>query len=331
MKVLITGCNGQDGSYLCDLLLAEGHEVFGMVRRASSEPGNLWRIQHVLNHPRFHLVYADVTDANSVDAAIGSCEPEMIFNMAAQSFVGASFTHPANAFDTNTMGFVNVMESVRRHRLYRTRVYQAGSSEQFGTTPAPQNEDSPMCPNSPYGVSKCAAYQMARYYRNLGHYVVTGILFNHESERRGVEFVTRKISLWAAEVKKALRTGSKIPVLKLGNMGARRDWGYSPEYMGVAIRMLTELSTPTDLVVATGEMHTVQEFFTEACRVAEIPDDIALRHLSIDYALVRKAEVPELCGDTTKVRKMLGWTPKVKFKELVKIMVEADIRRLSEK
>jgi GDPmannose 4,6-dehydratase len=253
-------------------------------------------------------------------------QPSIIFNMAAQSFVHTSFDQPKYTCDVDMYGFMYIMESLKKNDMTHVRVYQAGSSEQFGTTPPLQNEDSPMEPNSPYGIAKLAAHKFAKYYRNVGFWTTVGILFNHEEPgKRGQEFVTRKIAVWCAQARYALCHNTSVPKIRLGNMGAKRDWGRAYEYMEAAVRMMTELQEPVDLVIATGETHTVLEFFQEACKVAEIPESVAVASLEIDPMLVRQAEVPVLCGDASKAKRVLGWESKVKFPILVQQMVEVEI------
>lgn len=315
-RALITGITGQDGSYLAEFLLEKGYEVFGVVRRLSSpNMANLSRV-----HDRVQILDADLMDQTSLHLAVKKSEPDEVYNLAAQSFVGASFSQPLLTGEITGLGAVRVLEAVRAHAP-SARVYQASSSEMFGhVTREPQDETTAFHPRSPYGVAKVYAYWACINYReSYGLHITNGILFNHESERRGLEFVTRRISDAVAR----LATG-KIQSFTLGNLDARRDWGYAPDYVDFMWRTLQH-PTPDDFVGATGESHTVREFLEEAFRVAGVPDGMS--HVRSDPGLLRPSEVFNLRGDPTKAAKLLGWTAKVRFQELVRIMVESDLRR----
>jgi GDPmannose 4,6-dehydratase len=313
---LITGVTGQDGSYLAELLVAKGYEVHGIVRRLSSP--NMANISTI--HDEIHIVDADLIDQTSLDLAVKQAEPDEVYHLAAQSFVGASFSQPVLTGEVTALGSIRLLEAVR-HRAPHARVYQASSSEMFGRVGGePQDETTPFHPRSPYGVAKVYAYWAGMNYReSYDMHISNGILFNHESERRGIEFVTRRISDGVARI----ALGSKPP-LQLGNLDARRDWGYAPEYVELMWRMLQQ-PTPDNYVGATGESHTVREFLEEAFRVAGI-DDWQSR-VQYDVKLTRPSEVFNLRGNPAKAERVLGWKAKTRFKDLVRIMVEADLKR----
>jgi GDPmannose 4,6-dehydratase len=318
-RVLITGITGQDGSYLAEQLLAKGYEVFGLVRRLSTP--NIRHIHHLLD--RVTLVDGDLLDQASLDTALRSCEPDEIYNLAAQSFVGASFTQPVVTGEVTGLGALRLLEAMRT-RAEKARFYQASSSEMFGrVSRSPQDESTEFHPRSPYGVAKVYAYWAAVNYReSYGLYVANGILFNHESPRRGHEFVTRKISDGVARIKLGM-----APKLRLGTLSTRRDWGYAPEYCELMWRSL-QAPTPDDYVGATGETHSVEEFVSAAFRHVGIENWAPL--VELDARFARPAEVEELCGDATKARERLGWSPKVRFPELVALMVDHDLAELKE-
>jgi len=321
MRALITGITGQDGSYLAELLLDKGYEVYGLVRRSASP--NFWRIRHLLEDRAITLVWGDMTDASSLERAIETVKPHEVYNLAAQSFVGVSWEQPELTFNINALGLIRLLEAVRKISPY-CRVYQASTSEMFGnTTEVPQKETTPFFPASPYAISKLAAHHIVRNYReSYGMFVVSGILFNHESPRRGEEFVTRKIAIAAAEIAQGIRDK-----LELGNLDAKRDWGYAPEYVDAMHRML-QLDEPDDFVIATNETHTVREFVEQAFK--EVGIDDWQNHVVVSERFKRPVDVMELRGDYSKAKKVLGWEPKVKFRELVKIMVEAEVKRVAE-
>lgn len=335
-KALITGISGQDGSYLAEFLLDKGYSVFGVVRRSSSF--NTGRIDHLIeNYPtdRFDFFRGDVTDINSLISVLKQLEPDEIYNLAAQSHVKVSFDMPVYTFDTVASGTLRLLEAVRSLGL-ECKLYQAGSSEMFGSSPPPQNENTPFRPRSPYAIGKVAAHHLCLNYREAYNlWISNGILFNHESPRRGETFVTRKVTRAVARIKLGIQ--DKV---YLGNLEARRDWGYAPDFIE-AIWLMLQQKEPDDFVVATGESHSVREFVAEAFTYAGF--DLAWKGkgleekgvdtkmgkvlVEIQSGYFRPTEVESLRGDATKARKQLGWQPKVGFKELVKIMVDADMAR----
>jgi GDPmannose 4,6-dehydratase len=312
-KALITGITGQDGSYLAELLLEKGYEVHGLVRRSSSF--NTWRIDHVRD--RLVLHYGDLVDQNSLVRTMVSIAPDEAYNLAAQSHVKVSFEMPEYTANVTALGVMRLLDAVREAGL-RTRVYQAGSSEMFGLVQEnPQRETTPFHPRSPYGVSKVFGHWIAVNYREgYGMHVSNGILFNHESPRRGENFVTRKITLGVAAIKK-----DKARELRLGNLDARRDWGFARDFVE-AMWLMLQQEEPGDYVVATGETHSVKEFCEEAfgCVGLDWKDFV-----KVDPKYFRPAEVDLLLGDPSRAKSRLGWEPKVTFKELVRLMVEADL------
>jgi len=312
-KALITGITGQDGSYLAELLLEKGYEVHGLVRRSSSF--NTWRIDHVRD--RLLLHYGDLVDQNSLVRALEAVEPDELYNLAAQSHVKVSFEMPEYTTDVTAIGVLRVLDAVHDLGL-ATRVYQAGSSEMFGMVQeTPQTERTAFHPRSPYAVSKVYGHWMAVNYReSYGLHVSNGILFNHESPRRGENFVTRKITMGVAAIKQG-----RAKELRLGNLDAKRDWGHAKDYVDAMWRILQQ-DRPDDYVIATGENHSVREFCEEAfsCVSLDWKDFV-----KVDPKYFRPAEVDVLLGDSTKARRELGWTPRVTFKELAKLMVEADL------
>jgi len=312
-KALITGITGQDGSYLAEFLLEKGYEVHGLVRRSSSF--NTWRIDHVRD--RLVLHYGDLVDQNSLARALEALQPDEVYNLAAQSHVRVSFDMPEYTTDVTAIGVLRVLDAVRDLGLH-PRVYQAGSSEMFGLVQeTPQTERTPFHPRSPYAVSKVYGHWMAVNYReSYGMHVSNGILFNHESPRRGENFVTRKITMGVAAIKQG-----RERELRLGNLEPKRDWGYAKDYVDAMWRILQQ-EKPGDYVVATGETHSVREFCEEAfgCVGLDWKDFV-----KVDAKYFRPAEVDVLLGDASKARRELGWKPNVTFKELVKLMVEADL------
>ncbi len=312
-KALITGITGQDGSYLAELLLEKGYEVHGLVRRSSSF--NTWRIDHVRD--RLVLHYGDLVDQNSLARALEALQPDEVYNLAAQSHVKVSFEMPVYTTDVTALGVLRLLDAVRDLGL-KARVYQAGSSEMFGLVQEnPQTEKTPFHPRSPYGVSKVYGHWLAVNYReSYGMHVSNGILFNHESPRRGENFVTRKITMGVAAIKQG-----RAKELRLGNLDAKRDWGHARDYVD-AMWLILQQEKPSDYVIATGETHSVREFCQEAfgCIGLDWKDFV-----KIDPKYFRPAEVDVLLGDASKARRELGWSPKVTFKELAKLMVEADL------
>jgi GDPmannose 4,6-dehydratase len=309
-RALITGITGQDGSYLSELLLSRGYEVHGIVRRSSSI--NTARIDHIFDSLQLH--HADMTDGSSLRRVLANVEPDEIYNLAAQSHVRVSFDEPELTCEVDTLGTLRLLEAVRDMRSTGMRVYQAGSSEMFGTSPPPQNERTPFKPCSPYGVAKLAAHWYATTYREAyGLFVCNGILFNHESPRRGETFVTRKITKAAARWAKGQQRD-----IALGNMSARRDWGFAGDYVE-AMWLMMQQEQPSDYVIATGESHSVQEFYDEAFR--GLSSGFTVRY---DDKYVRPNEVEHLLGDSSHALEKLGWRPKTTFAELVRMMVVAE-------
>lgn len=312
-RALITGVTGQDGSYLAEFLLEKGYEVIGMVRRTSTI--NFERIRHIQD--RIVLVQGDLLDQSSLIDILREYRPHEVYNLAAQSFVPTSFKQPVLTGEFTALGVTRLLEAIRLVDP-TIRFYQASSSEMFGKVKeVPQNENTPFHPRSPYGVAKVYAHWITVNYReSYGMFAVSGICFNHESPRRGLEFVTRKITYTAAKIKLGL-----AHELRLGNLEARRDWGYAPDYVR-AMWLMLQQDEPEDYVIATGETHSVREFVELAF------DYLGLdwkKYVVVDPALYRPADVDLLVGDATKARTKLGWTPSVTFEQLVKIMVDADL------
>jgi GDPmannose 4,6-dehydratase len=311
-KAFITGITGQDGSYLAEILLEKGYEVYGMVRRSSSF--NTARIDHIFGD--VELVFGDLSDGSVLNQLMRTIRPDEVYNLGAQSHVRVSFDVPGYTADTDAMGTLRLLDAIREEGV-QARFYQASSSEMFGKArEIPQTEETPFHPRSPYGVSKVFSYWITRNYREAyGMYAVNGILFNHESPRRGPTFVTRKITRAVG----AILRGEQED-LKLGNLEAKRDWGYAKDYMDGAWRML-QLDEPDDFVLATGETHSVEEFLDEAFGHAGLEWRDYVR---IDERYFRPAEVDVLIGDYSKAKSKLGWEPSVRFEELVRMMVDAD-------
>lgn len=315
---LITGITGQDGSYLAELLLDKGYTVHGLLRRASSF--NTARIEHLYQdphepNPRLRLHYADLTDGSRLVTLLEEIQPKEVYNLAAQSHVRVSFDEPEYTGMSTGLGSTRLLEAIRMIGL-DCRYYQASSSEMFGATPPPQNEQSPFWPRSPYGVSKVYSYWMTRNYREAyGMFAANGILFNHESPRRGLTFVTRKITRAVAEI-----VAGKRDALYLGNLDAVRDWGYAPEYVAGMWAMLQH-TDPGDYVLATGTAFTVREFLEFAFGHAGLDWE---KYVKFDERYLRPAEVDSLIGDASRAASILGWIPKVLAPELARIMVDAD-------
>lgn len=323
-KALITGITGQDGSYLAEFLLKKGYEVHGIVRRSSSFHTD--RIGYIIpqtQQTKSHLFlhYGDLTDTSNLARLIERIVPDEIYNLGAQSHVRISFDVPLYTADVDALGTLRLLEAIRESRV-KTKFYQAASSEMFGKVQeTPQKETTPFYPRSPYGVAKLFSYWITRNYREAyGIFACNGILFNHESPRRGENFVTRKIAISVAEI-----LAGKRDKLYLGNLDASRDWGYAPEYVE-AMWMMLQQDKPDDYVIATGETHTVGEFVEECFRLAGIKD--WKKYIDIDERYFRPTEVEYLKGDSSKARKVLGWKPKTTFKELVKIMFESECKKL---
>ncbi len=315
-RALITGITGQDGSYLAELLLEKGYEVYGVVRRTSTE--TIERVNHIRD--RIHFVQADLTDQASVIDAISEIRPREIYNLAAQSFVPTSWRQPILTGDVTALGVTRVLEAVRV--VDRSiRFYQASSSEMFGMVQTtPQTERTPFYPRSPYGVAKVYGHWITVNYReSYGMFAVSGILFNHESPRRGLEFVTRKITDGVARIKLGLASE-----LRLGNLEAKRDWGFARDYVR-AMWMMLQQEAPDDFVVSSGATHSVRQF----CEIAFAHAGLDWReHVVTDPAFYRPAEVNELLGDCGKARDRLGWVPEIPFEQLVRLMVDEDLERL---
>jgi GDPmannose 4,6-dehydratase len=353
-RALITGITGQDGSYLAELLLSKGYEVHGLIRRSSTF--NTTRIDHIYSDPhepntKLFLHYGDITDSGQLTNLIYNIQPDEVYHLAAQSHVRVSFDMPEFTGDVTGLGTTRLLEAIRRSGI-KTRFYQASSSEMFGSAPPPQKESTPFQPQSPYGVAKVYAYWMVRNYREgYGLFAVNGILFNHESPRRGETFVSRKITRAVARILYGIESR-----LYLGNLEARRDWGYAGDYVEAMYLMLQQ-ETPEDFVIATGESHSVREFVSLAFAHAGIeiewqgqalnekgivrslasnlrPPIFNLKVgdilIEIDSRYFRPTEVEYLLGDTSKAMLNLGWKPKILFKELVAIMVDSDLKELEE-
>jgi GDPmannose 4,6-dehydratase len=316
-RALITGITGQDGSYLAELLLDKDYEVFGMVRRASTE--NFERIEHLVD--RVTLLQGDLLDQASLVSVLEEAHPQEVYNLAAQSFVPTSWNQPMLTAEFTAVGVTRLLEAIRRVDP-AIRFYQASSSEMFGKVrEMPQTESTPFYPRSPYGVAKVYGHFITVNYReSYDLFAVSGILFNHESPRRGLEFVTRKISDGVARIKLGL-----ADELRLGNLDASRDWGYAGDYV-LAMWQMLQTREPADYVVATGETHTVREFVEIAFAHAGLDPE---RHVVVDPEFLRPAEVDHLVGDATKARDELDWKPRVSFRELAELMVDADVERLA--
>jgi GDPmannose 4,6-dehydratase len=320
-KALITGITGQDGSYLAELLISKGYDVHGIIRRASTF--NTGRIDHIYVDPhdpnaKLFLHYGDLADSEQISDIIYNLRPNEIYHLGAQSHVKVSFNIPEYTGNVTALGTVRILEIIRRSGNH-TKFYQASSSEMFGRTASPQNENSAFSPTSPYATAKVYAYWTTRNYR-LGYnlFASNGILFNHESPRRGEIFVTRKITMAIASI-----LSKKQSFLYLGNMEPKRDWGFAPEYVEAMWEIL-QRDEADDYVVGTGEQHSVREFVDEAFKYAGLnPED----YVRIDQNYYRPNETEDLLADTTKIRKTMNWEPKVRFKDLVKIMVDADMRK----
>lgn len=319
-KALITGITGQDGSYLAEFLLNEGYEVHGIIRRSSSF--NTGRIDHIYVDPhdpntRLFLHYGDLSDSGRVSNMIYNIKPDEVYHLGAQSHVRVSFDIPEYSGNITALGTTRLLETIRTSGN-KIKFYQASSSEMFGSSPPPQNEETPFKPRSPYACAKVYAYWMTKNYRDgYNIFACNGILFNHESPRRGETFVTRKITRGIAGI-----LAGKEKYLYLGNLEAKRDWGYAPEYVECMWQMLQN-DQPEDFVVGTGEVHSVREFLEEAFSYASLDWN---EHVKIDPRYFRPTETEELVADTTKVKQRLNWSSKIKFNDLVKIMVDADVR-----
>jgi GDPmannose 4,6-dehydratase len=321
-RALITGITGQDGSYLAEFLLSKGYEVHGLIRRASTF--NTQRIDHIYVDPhspvaRLFLHYGDLTDSGQLTNLIYNTCPDEIYNLGAQSHVKVSFDMPEYTGDTTALGTTKILEAVKRSGV-KCKFYQASSSEMYGSSPPPQSEVTPFRPRSPYAAAKAYAFWMTLNYREAyGIYACNGILFNHESPRRGETFLTRKITRAIANI-----LAERLRYIYLGNLDPSRDWGFSPEYVECMWLMLQN-GKPEDLVIGTGETHSVREFVEEAFSYVGLDWK---EHVKIDKNYFRPTEVEVLIADTSKARNELGWEPKIKFKDLVKIMADSDMRNM---
>jgi GDPmannose 4,6-dehydratase len=348
-KVLITGVSGQDGSYMSELCLSLGHEVFGVIRRTSTI--NDLNYKHLLSNPNFKVVYGDLLDGVSIDNIVREIKPDYFINFAAQSFVGASWEIPEETFMAGAVGVLKCLEAVRKN-VPECRFYNAGSSEQFGDVIyCPQDEKHPFRPRSPYGAAKCAAQNLVKVYReSYGLYAIQGLLFNHESERRGEEFVTRKITKGITRILQTISEGKPFEPIKLGNLDAKRDWSHSEDFVDGVWKMLNQETLHSNLkeyILASGETHSVREFINKAFEYANIEgywegtgigekfylsnyllDVTDIKNkiiISIDPKLFRPAEVDILLGDPSAAKKDLKWEPKNSFDNLVKRMVLSDL------
>lgn len=321
-KALITGITGQDGSYLAEFLLSKGYEVHGIMRRASTF--NTDRVDHIYVDPHtagaaFFLHYGDLADSGQVDNLIYNIQPDEIYHLGAQSHVRVSFDIPEYTGEVTGLGTARILEAVRRSGV-KSRMYQASSSELYGDSPPPQSETTPFRPRSPYAAAKLYSYWMTANYREAYDiHASNGILFNHESPRRGETFVTRKITMALARI-----LAGQQDKLYLGNLKSRRDWGFAPEYVE-AMWLVLQQDDPGDYVIATGQAHSVEEFLQEAFSYADLDPD---KHVEIDPRYFRPTEVDVLIGDASRARSVLGWEPRVSFNELVRIMVDADMEAL---
>jgi len=314
-SALIFGLTGQDGAYLSNFLLEKGYEVYGTFRRTSH--ACFERLEEMKTFDKIVTIKADIADHGSIQAAIRKSKPDEIYNLAAQSFVGASFQQPIFTADITGLGVLRILEAIKEN-VPDARFYQASSSEMFGNIPGIKNENSPFKPRSPYGAAKIFGHHMTVHYREAYNlFACCGILFNHESPLRGLEFVTRKITATLAYIK-----FKKAEKLYLGNLHAKRDWGYAGDYVGAMWKMLQQ-KNPDDYVIATGESHSVEEFLSLATEYVGLGD--WHNFVEIDESVMRPTDIDELVGDSSKARKQLNWKPKIGFKELVKKMVDHDL------
>jgi GDPmannose 4,6-dehydratase len=315
---VVTGITGQDGAYLSRLLLDKGYRVIGFTPRRGSD--TTWRLREMRVVDSVEMVYGDVTDLSSVLHVMRSHQPDEVYNLAAQSFVGASWNQPVHTADVNAIGTVNVLEAIRQS-CPKARFYQASTSEMFGNIQSPkQSESTPFYPRSPYGVAKLYGHWITVNYReSFGLHASSGILFNHESPLRGIEFVTRKITDAVARIKLGRQR-----ILKLGNMDARRDWGFAGDFVQ-AMWLMLQQPKPDDYVVATGNSTSVKEFCRVAFQIAGLESDA---HIEIDKSLMRPAEVDVLLGDPTKAKSALGWEPSTSLRQIIEMMIDADLRRV---
>ena len=324
-KALITGITGQDGSYLAEFLLNKNYKIFGLYRRSSTN--TFERINHLLCNDHLELIEGDITDATGVNRIIAKVKPDECYNLAAQSHVGTSFCEPVATFNVDALGPTNFLEAIKQNSP-ETRFYQASTSELYGNANvSPQDENTPFRPSSPYAIAKLAAHHMVRLYREAyGMYACAGILFNHESERRGENFITRKVTKYVAKLYFFIESGFDQKFdpgkLKLGNLNAKRDWGYAPEYCE-AMWLMLQQDEPDDFVIATGETHSIRELLDVAFGCININDWD--KYVEIDSRFNRPADVHLLCGNPTKAKEKLGWESKVKFHDLITIMYSGDV------
>jgi GDPmannose 4,6-dehydratase len=317
-KALITGITGQDGAYLADFLLGKNYEVVGTFRRTSHRSLERLEVLNLMN--KVELVKMDLTDQISINKTIKYTQADEVYNLAAQSFVGASFDQPLLTSNVNGLGALGVFEAVKEFSPH-SKIYQASSSEMFGNSNDMKNENSRMYPASPYGVSKVFAHKTAQHYREAYDiFISCGILFNHESPLRGLEFVTKKITSAVARIKT-----NKQETLYLGNIKAKRDWGFAKDYVK-AMWLMLQQEKPSDYVIATNESHSVEDFLVEAFEYAGLGD--WKKYVEIDKKLIRPQDIDNLIGDASKAKKELGWTPTVQYKELVRLMIDDDLKLL---
>jgi len=317
-KAFVTGATGQDGSYLVDLLILKGYEVHGLIRQSTQFTPDRWgHLKNAMLSRKLEVHHGDLMDASGMRSMLENIQPDEVYNLAAQSHVGISFEQPVNTSEVTALGALNLLDAIKRSKL-NCKFYQASSSEMFGKVKSsPQNEQTAFHPRSPYGCAKVYAHYITQNYReSYDMFACSGILFNHESERRGENFVTRKITRAVGRIKAGLQDQ-----LRMGNTSALRDWGYAPEYVE-AMWLMLQQEKPDDYVIGTGSRHSVQEFIDEAFQIAGLDKD---RYITIDQKFMRPSEVDTLTGDATKAKEVLGWTPKVDFKSLVKKMVVHDI------
>lgn len=341
MKSLVTGATGQDGSYLCELLLSKGYQVVGLIRRTSTS--NFDRIKHLIGNPNFSLIEGELSDTLSMYSIIENGKFDEIYNLAAMSHVGTSFKQPVYTIDVNLKGVLNILEAIHKYSP-KTKLYQASTSEMFGKSNEIQNENTRFAPQSPYAIAKLAAHNMVSIYRQAyGLHASCGILFNHDSSRRGEEFVTRKITRWLGKFNAWMTytsphrpgyflledpdyiydlDGKSFPKLRLGNLDSFRDFGHAQNYVQAMYLMLQQES-PDDYVIASGKTHSIREFLAAAFREIGISDYMS--YVVIDPKFYRPAEVDFLHGDPSKAKEKLGWTPTISFNELVSLMVDSDI------
>jgi GDPmannose 4,6-dehydratase len=337
-NVIITGVSGQVGSYMAEYCLEMGHKVHGVIRRTSTP--NVINYSHLISNPNFHLVQADLTDGSSIEEIVRNIKPDYFINLAAQSFVGVSWKIPEETFNVDALGVIRCLESIRKN-VPSCRFYNAGSSEQFGNVDyVPQDEKHPFKPRSPYGAAKCAAHHIIKVYReSYGIYAVQGLLFNHESERRGEEFVTRKVTKGVARINHSLIRGKEFQPIFLGNVDAKRDWSHALDFVDGIWKMVNQ-DSPKDYVLSSGEAHSIREFVEVAFKSANIDghwskiDDAPESEVFVSGKAVlvrinplfyRPAEVDILLGSSELARKELGWNPRINFRELVDRMVHNDL------